>query len=365
MRSKSGGHSSSSTKTRIHPTDGIAALGLATGILLYCAACTPPPQFVAVVESDGGGIALLDSDLSPVGTLTTGSVGADRRVITAAFSNGGSVVYVADSGQANSVAALRRHDGVTIDRIDLPTGLVARSLKPLPDGKTLLISRQSTEESSNGGGLSFHATTELTTETSLELCEGRPDGITAMRSGERAYIRCAGTALKIVEVDLQLRRLVRTVDHGLPEPCGHGDIALSRTDSFLFATCPESGLLIYLDRLTLEQRASISVGVGASLLAVSPTGPRALVVRELSAEIVLVDLMNRTIEARLSLPGTPRTVAVTGDGARGLVATDDDTVGVVLALDMANLEQIATVRGLGGRGITSWPGASSPTVAWR
>ena len=329
-------------------------------VSLQLTACAPPTQHVAVVY-DSSGVLVLNSEFSPSDSLTVEPAERGRRIQQIAFSPGGGLIYVADSGHSSSVAAIRRYDGVTVDRHHLGTGLLVRALAALPDAKTLLVLVQSKGDLPDRVGISFHATNDLSVTTHLDICDGQADGITVMRNGDRAYARCSRPPSTLVEIDLQLRRVVRAAPDVLTNECGRGDIALSRTEGFLYVSCFSSGALIYIDRSTLEPEVTVSVGPGSNYIAVSHATPHVLVANETIGDVSLVDLASRRVEARAPLPNMPKALEVTGDGAWGLVATTSE----LLVFSMTGLDLVAAVKQQIGASVASWPGVRSPTLIWR
>jgi DNA-binding beta-propeller fold protein YncE len=294
--------------------------------------------------------------------------------MAATFSSGGEVLYVADSGTSGGVSVVGRYDGKTLDRWVLGRGVIPLDLTRLQDGRVLLVTFGRAPGTDGRGGVSIVSTRDLTELGRLEACADHPEGVAAMGDGRRAYVRCGGTGPALVELDLELRRVVRSTPlAGLPpnpraagQPsCGGGGVALSRTDGFLLLPCSESGRLVYFDRLTLEPVDSLPVGPGIDRIAVSRRDPIALLASEDRPEVQLVDLGQRTVDATIQLSRPARSLAISGDGRWAFLTVGDDRNGSLVRLSLKSSRVVSRTPVTGAGGISLWPGRSSPVMIWR
>ena len=315
---------------------------------------------------------LFDAHLLQVDTITTHTERRPGKIQNLVFSSGGEALYIADSA-GSSVSMVRRYDGETIARWQLPPGRVPQELTLLPSARILILVHYSDTDSAGAGDISILSARDLSESTRLRICDGRPDGVAVMRSGERAFVRCTGHQALMVVVDLELRRVVTSVSLGpahradsaqSSSGCGPGGIALSRTEALLLLPCSQSGYLFYVDRLTQEPFDSVFVGVGIDRIAISPHRPHALLSSVAPPTISFVNLRTRSVDARIPLSATPKSLAISGDGHSAVVSTRDEAAGTLMLLNMDARTVVTTVRVAGAGAVSMWPGRWSPVLTW-
>jgi len=342
-------------------------------VALQFVACSPATRYVAVADGDGNRILLLDGRLSPVGSMALDSADPAGVIHGLIFSSGGEALYVWHSDGSSRVSKVRRYDGETIAQWDPPAGRLPRELALLRSAQTLLVTQYSDQDSAYIGELSFLAARDLHESTRLQVCEGRPDGLAIMRTGDRAYVRCAGRETTVAVIDLELRRVVTAEPLGTTHRfdstdnvrhCGGGGLALSRTESLLLLPCSASGYLLYVDRMTQAVLDSVFVGSEIDQIGISPLQPYAVVTATTPPSLSFVNLRTRRVESKLPLPGPPASLVVSGDGKSALVSTGYLEGGMLLLLDMDAQLVISSVPLAGSGGIGMWPGRWSPVLNW-
>ena len=341
-------------------------------LLLFAAACTPPPRWIAVGGGENSQILLLNPDLTVADTVSLPATEfSNTGPHSVQVGRDGMSLYVADLGGPGTgrISRIRRMDGQLLDSWNLPQGAIVQ-LTALLDSPTLVVTASAASDT--GPGSIYLLRTDLLTEESrFEPCIGVPHGFAILQEIGRAYTRCDDPGVLVVDIDLAQQRIVRTVtlDSGeRPEGvthCGPGGIALSRTGGILLASCSQSGQLLYLDRLTLEVLDSAMIGTGASQIAVSPRGSRALVAIPDSNAVAIADLRHRSVIARIQLPDRPVDIFVTGDGKRGYVLTTGHPATVVWLDLRRNLIQGTAAVPAGSTNLAVWPGKRSPSMRWR
>jgi hypothetical protein len=353
------------------------ARDFAWALSLSLAACSPPAHWIAVASEDTQAIKLFKSDLSldheiPLAARDFG----DARILTAVFARDGASFYVADSRPSGSYLSLiRRSDGRVLVRRELTPGLTPRTLTPTPDARTLIVTA-SPVPGTGAAAILLLSADSLDERSRIEPCEGYAETMALLPDMHRGYTRCHdGGKATVVEVDLALGRLVRAVDLDqgaslapATSQCGPGGIALSTSGNILLIPCSASGMLLYLDRMTLKVLDSMPVGRGAHQIAVSPRRPVALVTSPDSSAVVLIDLARRSVMARIATPGSASAVAVSGDGKIGYVLLPgvDSKPGTLIRLDIRARTILNTVTvDPGMRSLTVWPGSWSPAMWWR
>ena len=324
--------------------------------------------------NDASGILLLDSDLmvhetTPLAPATFG----DSKLLAASFGRDGASFYVADSGPGGGrISLVRKSDGLVLETRKYPHEMTPGMLTVTPDSRTLIVGGRSANGAA-GGVVSLLSAHSLSEWISIEPCAGSPDHVTVFPELNRAYLRCEDVGAVVADIDLELRRVVRTAvldDSGgqTDSQCGPGGIALSPSGGFVLVPCATSGLLLYLDRLRLEVLDSATVGVGVFHIAVAPRDPIALITLPDSQAIAFVDLRSRQVTTRLLTPGRPRSIAISGDGsiAYVLVARSGPDSAAVVRVDVASEQILSTVAvPAGSRFLSLWPGSQSPTMRWR
>ncbi len=341
-------------------------------LLLFAAACTPPPRWIAVGGGEDPQILLLNPDLSVADTVSLPATEfSNTGLHSVQVGRDGVSLYVADLGGPGTgrISRIRRLDGQLLDSWHLPRGAIIQ-LTVLLDSPTLVVTVSASGDT--GPGSFYYLSTDLLIEKApFEPCIGNPRGFAILQEIGRGYTRCNDDGEPVVDLDLTQQRIVRTVtldrDEGSDDVsrCGPGGIALSRTGGILLAPCSLSGQLLYLDRLTLEVLDSVMIGTGASQITVSPRGSQALVTIPDSNAVAIADLRQRSVSARVQLPDRPVAVVVSGDGKRGYVLTAGHPATVVLLDLRRNLIQGTAVVPAGSTSLSIWPGQRSPSMRWR
>jgi DNA-binding beta-propeller fold protein YncE len=297
--------------------------------------------------------------------------------VRALFSSGGEVVFLVGAQPTGGyVGMVRRYDGVLLGRWKPPNQLVPQNLALLDDSRTLLVTLRPISGRPVSGALSFLSTGALTESGRLEVCKTSPDGIAVMQGGNRAYVRCVGGEQSVVEIDLELRRIVKTVAIDTYDTtgsavsssrCGSGGIALSRTGGILFLPCDQSGQLLYLDRLTLELLDSVPVGPSIFDIAISPRRSVAALTNPRDSVLVFLDLAARSVIGRTHLPGFPTAMSVDGNGRSLFISLrNEGDLGKLIRLDMRTGKVMASAPISNEvTAVTLWPGRRGPIITWR
>lgn len=192
---------------------------------------------------------------------------------------------------------------------------------------------------------------------------GSPRSSRVARSGDRAYVTCAGGEL-VVEIDAAERRVVRALrlDGGagevvsgdrLPanpggsggeEACGPG--ALETRGDRLWVACSEGDEVLEIDGGSLRVRRRLPAGVGPAALAVTPEGSLLLAANREGETLSVVHLGTGREMARLetSRPA-PRGIAVSDDSRYAFVANASGGMrrSTVDVFDLVALARVAEV----------------------
>jgi WD40 repeat protein len=334
------------------------------------AACTPPTRWIAVAGGDST-IIFFNATLSQSDTLYLEVDRAGTRsVALAEFGRDGARLYTV--GEGGSISLLRKLDGRELEHIEASPNELAGTLTALPDARTLI--NTTARADGTGGTLSLLTAETLEAGTRLTPCAGYPGKVTVLWDLNRAYTRCLGAIGQIADIDLKLRRVIKTVrispadstEH-FAGACGNGGIDLSRTGTVLLVPCSSSGMLLYFDRLRLEPLDSVAAGSGVYHVAVSPNGSRAIVSFPDSGRVAFVDLRSRQVTTVIPTPGRPTDIAIAGDGRWGYVLTSADPgdPGILVLLDMDSERAISEASvPFGSRSLSLWPGRWSPSLRW-
>lgn len=334
------------------------------GALLLLASCSPAPRWIAVA---GGGnessIVLLNGDLTPVDTLYVPSDEASGQIVDIVFASDGSSLLANIQGEhTNSVLRIRRTDGVAVDQVTLPSRTERSGSIQIVDSRTILIMGRSTEGDGRGGVVFFLSATSLSKYEQLPVCATAPLAIAIVKQVKRAYVRC-DTAL--AELDLPLRRLVRTVPLDLDAACGLGGLAPSRSGNIIYTTCAKSGQLLFLDRVTLRPLDSLGLPPGGTELGASARIPIALVRFPRLQQLEFVDLEKQRTTMRLTDFGKLSVFALSGEGLWAFVTTGDSG-NRLLKVDLRTGQTTATNTLPGGTSsVAVWPGPNTPVLLWR
>ncbi len=349
-------------RTTAHQADSSSRAWISA--LLLLASCSPAPQWIAVAGgSSGSSIVLLNGDLTPTDTLYLSSDESSGQIVDIAFASDGLSLLAGIQGeQASSVLRLRRIDGVAVDQVTLPSRTERSGSMHIVDPRTILMMGRSTEGDGREGVVFFLSAASLSKYEKLSVCSTAPLAIAIVSQVKRAYVRCdAGLA----ELDLLLRRLVRTVPLDLDAACGPGGLAPSRSGNIIYMTCAKSGQLLFLDRVTLRPLDSLRLVPGGTELAASAQLPRALVRFPLRQQLEFVDLEQQTTTMRLTDFGKFSVFALSGKGLWAFVTTGDSG-NRLLKIDLRTDRTTATNTLPGGTSsIAVWPGRNSPVFLWR
>jgi len=355
------------------PATRSRAWGVWLAASLGVAACAPGPRLIAVVEHDPNSILLFDGALRPIDTLPVswppeGAV----RVNDVQFSPGGRSLLIAASTPPGIVRI--RVDGSFLDGEGLSDRATPSRLQALPNATRWMVTADSPGDTSGGGGglVLFVSNDSLSEEARLPACRRTPIGPAIHRDGRRAWVRCVDPE-QLVEIDVELRRIVRTSPLASEAPgatsgaCGGGGIELSRTGGTLLVPCEVTGWLLYIDPRTLHPYDSLWIGEGADLPVVGPRGSQAVITVPSHRSVALADLRRRTVLTRLDVSGVPVAAVFGSDGRRVYVLTSDErsSPNTLLAIDFASGTVVATVPIPGAPvGVSTWPGQRSPVMRW-
>ena len=334
------------------------------GALLLLASCSPAPRWIAVAGgSSGSSIVLLNGDLTPTDTIYLSSDESSGQIVDIAFASDGSSLLANVQGEhTNTVLRIRRTDGVAVDRVTLPSQTERSGSMHILNPHTILVMGRSTDGDGLEGIVFFLSAASLSRYERLSVCAAAPLAIAIVPQVKRAYVLCGA---EIAELDLPLRRLVRTVPVDLDAGCGPGGLAPSRSGNIIYTTCSKSGQLLFLDRVTLRPLDSLRLASGGTELATSPGIPTALVRFPLLRRLEFVDLAKRTTTMRLADFGAFSAFALGGDGLWAFVATGDSG-SRLLKIDLRT-NHTAASNTLSGRtsSVAVWPGRSNPVFLWR
>lgn len=288
--------------------------------------------------------------------------GADSQEFVTAvrFGLDGTALYLAmHSNETAAVVRVARATGSVLEQLSVPDDSLT-GLWLLRDGRTLVAAGTTT--------LYFLPTDLSDTGGQIAICEETITGVTPFGVRGRAYAICGESTL--VEIDSELQIAVRSAavtpaDSPDGVICGTGGVATSPTGSIVYLLCRRSGMLLYIDRLTLTTFDSVAVGAGGQEMALVPNGRRTVITRPGAGELVVVDLRKREVESRIAME-SPWSVAVGMNGRHAYVTTHEDQSHGRLLL--VNLEDAAvtgyTPAPPGPLAITLWPSARSPKMRW-
>lgn len=313
-------------------------------VTVALAACSPEPRWIAVAGNAGTFALVFDADLTNSDTLR--SLGP---ITGLHFGPDGTTLYLATYGDG----------GATIARVARATGLVLlQQVSPqdtlsglwfLRDGRTLVTAGTTT--------LYFLPASLSDPGKEMEICEEPIGGFTPLGVRDRAYAVCGESTL--VEIDTDLQIAVRSATF---PPCGAEDVATSPSGTIVYVLCRTTGTLLYIDRLTLAPLDSVDLGVGGHAMALASGGRQAVVSRPDADEVAIVDLRQRTVEARLRVD-TPWAVAVGMDGHYAYVTAQRP--GRLLRIDLDGAAVTGERQMLSGPlQITLWPGTESPRLSF-
>lgn len=276
------------------------------------------------------------------------------------FALDGATLYLAlhtDGGAA--VLRVGRVTGKVLGRQSLPESSLT-SLWPLRDGHTLVASGTTT--------LRFLPADLSNTGRQITVCDEPITGVSAFGARDRAYAVCGEST--IIEIDRKLEIVVRSASLTLADSadgasCGTGGVATSPSGSIVYVLCRRTGMLLYIDRLTLTPFDSVNLGGSGHEMVLVPGGRRAVVTRPNANELVVVDLHGREVESRVHLEA-PWSAAAGADGHHAYVTTRPIRgPGQLLRINLENSTVTGTTQALrGALGITVWPNTESPRMRW-
>lgn len=338
-------------------------------VLLMTAACAPHPQWVAVAGADSSVVLVFRHDLTPADTLEFNAPGPNEVSIMQFAADGASLTLVlAREDQTADLLRLRRTDGATLDRSRLD--FRPRSLTPLIDARSMLLA--GTGRTADSGVVQFLRHYPLEEIRRLGSC-GDPVEAQMLKRGERIFVLCSSD--QVSEVDPSLGIVVNTKSLSPLEPgdsvplrhCGAADASLSRSQTVLLVTCAISGELLYLDRVTLEELASVELPGEPTGIALSPSGEQALVTLADQGTVILVNLETRQIAHSFRLPGTVRDVRYSARDrwAYTVTAERPGQGGWLLRLNL-ELGAVDSEHRLSTSpsALAVWPGNHLPFLAW-
>lgn len=317
-------------------------LTLAAAVL--AASCTPAPRWIAVAGSEA--VTLLDGELRPVGRLSPPA--AATAIL---FAPDGASLFLATSSQPGATLLARppRTGGV------LGGGTLegdTRRLRLTPDGTLLLAALGGAQ-----AGLALVGAQGLRVQHTAVPCDARDVVLSA--SADRAYVICAEG--RVAEVDPDLRLVVKTVDLPVEHSrCGPAGAGISANGTVLFVACAASGVLQYLDRLTLAPFDSVRIPVGATRLVTALGGRRALLVLPNEGSVLVVDIPGRTVRGRVPAAAVSD-LAVAADGRRVFALASTR----VIVFDAADGRVLRTVPLAEEASLIAvWPGPQEPRMRW-
>jgi YVTN family beta-propeller protein len=167
---------------------------------------------------------------------------------------------------------------------------------------------------------------------------GGLDGVVAARDGVHLYV-----ASRIGSVVLEMNLLSRQVDRTFRVPGTPHLLALDGTETRLFATDENNGVLHSID-LTSGTVTSLPVGAGAEQVVLAPDGFSLWVVCREAGTIVVVDPTTLSVRSTMVSGSAPLRVAFTPDGNRAYaVNSGDGSVSVFDARGLVRLSSIPVV----------------------
>ncbi len=299
--------------------------------------------------------------MSRAETLATAS--APVHALT--FTGDGTGLLAATGGDsAGRLVGLRTAGGARALWLPLPA--VPSALASRGDGRSYVVAGAAVGDTAGVAvALSLAGDAEAAT---IPVCPGPPVGLALGPDGDRAYATCHDH--HVVEIDLRLRRRVRTValgmDRGSPPAagCDPGPPTLGPGGALLFIPCRGSAVLLKLDRVTLRAMGTVDVGVaGIRELARGPSGTLVALATGPPPGLVPLDAAGRPRGRRIELPagalrvapsGHPATTYVSGEGpGGGWLARVDRDVGVTRVVPIP----------AGHAAIAVWPDPTPP-VMW-
>jgi DNA-binding beta-propeller fold protein YncE len=315
-------------------------------------------------------IVLFDRDLQTADTVgplpATRSV--DRIADLLAGSDGTTLYLALRFTDGTAVARVGRLTGSTLALERLPEDSIS-GMWLLPDAQTLVVATIDDQQPGIRQGLLRLLPVDLANAgLAVPACAGAVTGFTSLGRRGRAYVGCDTET--IVEIDVTLGLVVRTAgvsgtNTANRSPCGTTDVASSPNGTILYVLCREAGTLLYLDRLTLTALAELEVGVGASAVALTPDGGRAIVTRAPSGEVVVVDLRRREVRARIAIPTLRRVVIGSGRYGYAVSTGGGSQPGRLARIDIENGLLVAERELPGGASLLSlWPQTETPYMRW-
>jgi len=306
-------------------------------------------------------VLILDTRLEHSDTIrVNGMTSSQEHASAVQFGLDGATLYLALHGGGDAtVLRVARVTGNVLGRQSLPEDSLT-GLWPLRDGHTLVASGTTT--------LRFLPADLSNTGHRIAVCDEPITGVTAFGVRDRAYAVCGESTL--VEIDRKLEIVVRSasllpVDSSDGASCGAGGVATSRSGSIVYVLCRQTGMLLYIDRLTLTPFDSVDVGASGHDMVLVPGGRRAVITRPSANELVVVDLHDREVESRVHLEA-PWSAAVGADGHHAYVTTRaTQGPGLLLRVNLESSTVTGTTQALQGAfGITLWPSTASPRMRW-
>lgn len=247
-----------------------------------------------------------------------------------------------------------------------------------PDGAEAWVTDPGDDGEGGSAALSVIRTDSLREVARVPAVCGTSRGSRVARSGDRAYVTCAGRDL-LVEIDAGERRAVRALrlaDGGaevvpgdrLPAPGAGGGSrggtpscepgAMETGDGRLWVACTKSGEVVELDAGSLRVRRRLAVGSGPSALARSPEGSLLLAANADGGSLSVIHLgAGRELTRLETSRPSPRGIAVSDDSRYAFVANASEGArrSTVDVFDLVALARVAEVQvEHGSVGVAFW-----------
>ncbi len=328
MRSNSIKHSSSSTTIQARVRSGAGAA------LLLLAACRPAPLWIAVADDSS-------ITISGPGITVRHPIAADRLQ----WARDGQSLF-AVSHPAPAVLEITRIGGVILRRFPLGTG---QATQPVIDrrGRRLFV----------GTGNTVHAfqVSPLEPAFSVDVCEDAVSALTLFDPSHKLFVTCEDGVLS--EIDIPLRRVLRTTRIDAVGACDPRDLTLSPNLTVIIVAC-SSGRLLYLDRMTLGIIDSLHLTTEVSEMRVEGSRRRLVLTASSGSPPLLVDVRMKTITP-LAITQQVTGMTWAADGSLLLLRAE----GAVLRT-RPGTQVVDSLSGTaGGRAIAVWP-ERTPVMRW-
>ena len=330
-------------------------------LIALAVSCSPTPQWTAVVGESGTRIYIYDHQLNLTDTLQLEPGG--EPLAKADFQADGASLL---GFRGRELLRIRRTDGTIVDRKEL--GFTIEDAIPLGDSRTILVT--GTDETRNRGVVQMLSHLPMVERKSLAVC-AHP--VTAMlgRSTRRVFVVCEADTVTDIDTDLGIVTNSVQLSHTPPDStgfpvCGAADGALSPNETLIYVLCSGSSELLYIDRVTLGTLARVPVSPATDLLALNPSGRKAVLAGRNRPSLEILDLSRREITQRIDIEAPPADLAFgTRPDILYVVTRDPAGGGRLLSIDLARSAIDATVKTPAlPLSISVWPGRWIPLIAW-